>query len=68
MGDKSAETGSQDRTGRTGRVVRTVLTGQGGRTAMTGKIQRTVRKDWTGQLGQDNQDRTTIAGHPGKDS
>jgi hypothetical protein len=31
------------------------------------RYNRTVRKDRTEQLEQDNQDRITVAGQPGKD-
>ncbi len=75
LGDKSAETGSLDRTGQ---LERTVGRGQRwqnshGRKDTTGLLEKTGHEIWdrttkTGQPRQDNQDRTTVAGQPGKDS
>jgi hypothetical protein len=65
--DKSAGTGSRDRAGGTGQVERTVGTGQQWQAAMVGKIVRAGYKDKKGQLGQKNQDRTTIAGQQGEE-
>jgi hypothetical protein len=73
LGDKSAETGSRDRIGGTGQLERTVGTGQRWQAGMAGMIRLdgSKRQDTTagtGQLRQDNQDWTTMAGQPGNDS
>ncbi len=61
------ETDSRERTGGTGQLERTVGTGQSGKT--DGRKDTTGQeKTRKGQLGQDNQDKTTVARKPGKDS